>query len=43
MDPKMATFESSKVVRSKDILGEKWDKCLSQGFISMTFGLAIGK
>ena len=39
----MATFESSKVVRSKDIIGEKWDKCLSQGLISMSFGLAIGK
>ena len=40
----MASVEStSKMVKSEDILGEKWDKCLLDGGIKMSSGLAIGK
>lgn len=34
---------SAKNVKSEDLLGEKWDKCLVDGGIKMSSGLAIGK
>ena len=34
---------ASAKVKSEDILGQKWDKCLVDGGIKMTSGLAIGK
>ena len=42
MDPKLATVEASKLVKSEDILGKKWDKYLLDCTIKMTTGLAIG-
>ena len=42
MDPKLATVEASKLVKSEDILGKKFDKCLLDCTIKMTSGLAIG-
>lgn len=32
----------AKTVKSEDVLGEKWDKCLVDGGIKVTSGLAIG-
>ena len=30
-------------IKSEDILGEKWDKCVVDAGIKMSSGLAIGK